>query len=283
MLQRSFAEIRVFCHQSHFGHAPHKPLQLCVRADSESSHAVYKGKTTLDSFDLKWEGNHGRATAVATAAPVNPYGGAVDYGDTTITFDVDFAAANGNIQVMISNVSYVVNCKNKLSSGTTYDCVVEDIFIVKDVGLKDVLAATTYKEDMKSPDWYAEWANQYLENRYSTQYGGSAKEVTSTFDVDFVTAKARLQRKATDNFKYDNETSAFTFTKKFNAQRGAKSLAEHTVVASLFPDRNKTVVVFSGKYNHYKDVLDIENLASQKDFDVNMKDMMKLVKESLSE
>lgn len=120
-----------------------------------------------------------------------------------------------------------------------------------------------------------------LEYRYTKTNAAPITKTERKYPIDFVTAKARLQR-ALGEFKYDEGKSAFTFSKTYtindlgyirrtdvNIFRGDANL-DHKYQISLFPDKNETVVEFSGDYSSATDALGGPDLHGATEFNEKM-------------
>lgn len=90
-----------------------------------------------------------------------------------------------------------------------------------------------------------------LTKRYKKETGGSYKQ-EKLYKVDFRTAKARIQR-AFHNMKFDESNSTFVFKQEYVNPLNAYEKVFHEYKISLFPDRDDTVVEFSGDYGYFTD------------------------------
>lgn len=90
-----------------------------------------------------------------------------------------------------------------------------------------------------------------LTKRYKKKTDGSYKQ-EKLYKIDFRTAKARIQR-AFNNIKFDDSNSTFVFKKEYVNPLNAYEKVYHEYKISLFPDRDDTVVQFSGEYGYFTD------------------------------
>ncbi|MFD0950095.1 hypothetical protein ACFQ0F_06795 [Paraperlucidibaca wandonensis] len=91
-------------------------------------------------------------------------------------------------------------------------------------------------------------------SRYRKSNSIAIPLIEKKFNVNFETAKARIQRNL-GGYKYDEQKSTFTFgeSNEFAFLWFSKIICERNVVISLFPDRNDTVITIGGNYTSVVD------------------------------
>lgn len=191
---------------------------------------------------------------------VNVYGENYVSSDVSIVFRGNYQHNNGVMSGQISDVNYLINCVNEKRGPE----VVPVIRIKDDMLISAVRNFTKYVPKQYY-DEITKAAKEHLEKRYTKLHGVSSKK-EKKYKVDFATAKARLQR-ALGAFKYDNERSSFLFEKSYNLD---KHSINHKYVVALFPDRNNTVIEFSGEYDYLKDIFSGKILFDQADYQQEM-------------
>lgn len=106
-----------------------------------------------------------------------------------------------------------------------------------------------------------------LRKRYIVTEAGNQPKVEKKYNIDFATAKARLQR-ALGNFKYDDKKSAFSFEESYS--KNDLTVLHHYTI-SLFPDKSETVIEYSGDYSYLSDQIGTSDLFGKDVYGKNMK------------
>ena len=145
--------------------------------------------------------------------------------------------------------------------------------------------------------YFAGKINDQLKVRYSSKHANTSKTVR-TYKVDLATAKARIQRafgnsydvdfssaearrkRENDQFKSNSDKTAFIFEKSYNNPLGRDSVT-HRFVISLFPERNDTLVEFSGDYGYYLDTFGGPDKFTKAEYDISMSGYISTIDEIL--
>lgn len=207
-----------------------------------------KPSVYLSNFSVDWSGDTGTAKAVIASESIA--GNFVNYGTSNISLGLSQQSSTETISADITSLSYVINCK--YGHGTT--CLFKgDVQILDDILIGRLRNATYTPEKKASITDIQRDIVSAFRRRYVPKDKVAYAKVEKTFRIDFASAKSRLQR-SLGTFKYDGDTSAFTFEDAFdNPVIGTDTRVRHQYVLSLFPDRNDTVIVFSGEYGAFRD------------------------------
>jgi len=202
--------------------------------------------SNLDQFSIRWTGNDGLATFKVKSSAFSA--GYVKSGTTVVSMNLTQQTDSKKISADISSISYVINCV--YAHNTT--CIFEDVKV--DENNLVYLLSNSSSSPAKTPtvaDFQGR-VKSYLRNRFVKQRN-TADKIERTYHLDFATAKSRLQR-AMGAFKYDDGKSTFRLEESYhNPVANNNSKAEHSFVISLYPDRNDTVILFSGSYDYFED------------------------------
>ena len=206
----------------------------------------YSPNSSLEGLSVRWTGDDGVATFKVKSNAFNA--GFVQYGTTVVTMNLKQHTDDRIINVDISSISYVINCVY----GRNTTCIFEDVNLNQNnLGY---LLRNTSSIPAKTPT-VGDFQNKvkaYLKNRFVKRHNSSEK-VEKIYHLDFATAKSRLQR-AMGAFKYDGDKSAFILDERYdNPVSINNSKAVHNFDISLYPDKNDTVIQFSGNYDYFED------------------------------
>jgi hypothetical protein len=178
--------------------------------------------------------------------------------NATVYLEFAQTLTGSNITADISTIRYLIDCSYSYRttggsySGGPYRCGHLDGFQIKDDILVNIIKRAT-----SSPKSISDFRRNVIDSISKRFVGYSAKadKTIKTYNVDFITAKARLQR-ALGAFKFDPEKSTFTLEKTYQdpIKNNSNKIVKHRFVLALFPDRNSTVVEFDGDYNYFKDL-----------------------------
>lgn len=212
----------------------------------------YTTASKMDKFKIDWSGDIGIATA--NIQSYWNHGGLYFNGDTNIELQLKLQQTeSASIQADITSISYVIKCMYGSNRNYHVACMFKPIELREQSLISLVDNANSSPRQTTSAEHIKKQLVSYLERRYVAQEGIEAPKIEKTYHIDFATAKSRLQR-VLGSFKYDNEKSSFIFENKFsNPVSSNPKKVTHRYVLSLFPDRNETVIVFSGDYQYFED------------------------------
>lgn len=227
-----------------------------------------KSGSNLENFNISWLGDTGLASAKLKSKwktyilNMTPNW----EGDSEISIKLKINNNNDIISADITSISYILNC-----SIDNAQCVRKDSFQIDEISLVNLLSNAKSSPDKRMS--IADIKSKLIEfhkKRYTTQDGPVIDKIEKIYKIDFATAKSRLQR-SLGAFKYDNEKSAFIFEKEFNNPvKGSFSNVSHNYIISLFPDRNNTVIEFSGNYEYFSDTYGGSPVFAREVFDAEM-------------
>jgi hypothetical protein len=159
------------------------------------------------------------------------------------------------IHIDIDKIGYDLNCNFTTQTvRNLMGCGNSSIYSINEALLINRLRNITDNSDIikfASPKSVRSKIIGELTKRYKKETGGSYKQ-EKLYKVDFRTAKARIQR-AFHNIKFDESNSTFVFAQEYVNPLKTYEKVFHEYKISLFPDRNDTVVEFSGDYGYFTD------------------------------
>jgi hypothetical protein len=204
-----------------------RPILYC-KVDTKESAGQFVTTASLHTNETRWTINGG-----------NTYS-----SNAQISFRIEGSHSfkDGYVSGNISSIGYILNC---FANGDSEVVKLIEVNDRKVSSLADSISSST-SMPIDFVSVITKGSNEFLKNRYNTKKQNEPK-IEKNYSVDFATAKARLQRSLGD-FKYENEKSAFVFSKKHH-----NNSITHKFVISLFPDKSNTVVEFSGEYSFLND------------------------------
>lgn len=174
-----------------------------------------------------------------------------------VSVDLNYNVRDGKIIVDVTGISYKAN----------------RITVNNEMLVKMLEGASPTPVSTPNAFYFREKIKEPFTRRFSSRHE-STNKTEHTYKVDFATAKARLQR-ALGNFKYDNDKSSFLIEKVYeNPSPNGKGSIKHRFIISLFPDRNDTVVEFSGDYGYYADSFGGPEKFGKAEYDFTMSSYM---------
>lgn len=161
----------------------------------------------------------------------------------------------GNIHIDIDKIGYELDCNfNSQTVREMMGCSSSSTYNIHEALLINRLRNITDNKDtikFNSPKSLKSKIIDELTKRYKKETGGSYKQ-EKLYKIDFRTAKARIQR-AFHNIRFDESNSTFVFKQEYVNPLNAYEKVFHEYKISLFPDRDDTVVEFSGDYGYFTD------------------------------
>lgn len=189
----------------------------------------------------------------------NQYTPAVD-----VLIGVSYHVKNDKIIVDVDHVSYNSN----------------RVEVRNDLLIKMISGASLYDIGTPNSYYFKSKITDQLAYRYSSRTAEADKQ-ERVYKVDFSTAKARLQR-ALGNSVYNNEKSAFIIEETYsNPSLHGYGSVKHRYIISLFPERNNTLVEFSGNYGYYADTYGGEPKYGKDDFNAARSRLVSIVDQAL--
>lgn len=177
---------------------------------------------------------------------------------------VSYQVKNDKIFVDVNHVSYNTN----------------RLQVKKDLLIRMISGASLYEIGTPNAYYFRSKITDQLAYRYSSRTAEADKQ-ERVYKVDFSTAKARLQR-ALGNSVYNNEKTAFIIEESYSnpSPRGYGSV-KHKHIISLFPERNNTLVEFSGNYGYYADTYGGESKYGKDEFNAARARLVLIVDQAL--
>ena len=180
-----------------------------------------------------------------------------------LKIDLNYEVQGGKIIIEVTSISYKANRIN----------------VNNEVLVKMVEGAKLSSALIPNILYYRQKITDQLMKRYSTKHV-DFKKTTKIYNVDFTTAKSRLQRELGD-FKYNSDKSFFLIEKTYNNPDGIYRVAngsiKHKFVISLFPEKNNTLVEFSGDYEYFNDTFGGSSKQGKPEYDLSMSSYMSTV------